>query len=260
MLSRPELFAYPGGSELSFELRMREQILNAAKALNSSGAGFSTFATDRCNPEYWIREPNGAFRLRSDRSPSAAIRDIFMNGRQYAFECATAIVIVLYKACLETIGENAYNNLFGNTYLFHWIVDRDLGLLTHPSTRFIPGDALYFDNPEYDPAMPQWQGENLIYMGDDQYYGHGIGITNAQRIIETLNSHRFPGAAKSAFLLPQATRPSFVKLAQSSAALGNATNPGIFGSTHSAGSGFGFGSAPFPFFRASIGSTLYLLG
>src|SRR5690606_11785293 len=97
--------------------------------------------------------------------PSDAIRDIFANGHLYGFECATAMIIVLYKAALDSIGEAAYNRLFANTYLYHWNVDRDLGLTTLPESRFIPGDILYFDNPEVDPSMPQWQGENVVYMG-----------------------------------------------------------------------------------------------
>lgn len=35
----------------------------------------------------------GGFLLRSGVTPASAIRDIFRNGRQYGFECATAIVI-----------------------------------------------------------------------------------------------------------------------------------------------------------------------
>jgi len=207
--------AYPDVRDLSFELRMREATIAAARALNASGAGFETFDTSRCNEEYWLREPNGAFRLRSDRSPADGIRDIFVNGPLYGFECATAIVIVFYKAALDTIGVEQFNRLFANTYLFHWNVDRDLGLTTVPTTRYVPGDCLYFDNPDVNPQTMQWQGENVILLGPDLYYGHGIGIRGATGIIEELNRNRRPGARRSAFLLEQATRPNYAKLAQS---------------------------------------------
>ncbi|WP_309119182.1 protein-glutamine gamma-glutamyltransferase [Paenibacillus sp.] len=205
--------AYPSVRDLDFELRMREATLEAARALNVSGVGFETFEHSRCNEDYWRREPNGAFRLRSDRKPSEALRDIYDNGPVYGFECATAIVIVFYKAALDMIGGAAYDRLFANTLLFHWNVDRDLGLTTIPSTRFVPGDCLYFDNPDVDPATMQWQGENVIYMGGDSYYGHGIGIRSADAIVAKLNEHRRPGAFRSAFLLPQTTRPTYMKLA-----------------------------------------------
>lgn len=239
---------YPTVPHLTFELRMRDQTMNAARALNASGAGFSTFEQSYCNPQYWNREPNGAFRIRPDRTPADAIRDIFVNGRLYGFECATAMIIVLYKAALESIGDAAYNRLFANTYLYHWNVDRDLGLTTRPETSFIPGDILYFDNPDVDPATPQWQGENVVFMGGGTYYGHGIGITSADSIVAALNAHRRPGASRSAFLLQQATRPDYARLSQSfAAAPGAYAMPGLPSA----------GGLPY---RATIGSGLYVFG
>lgn len=210
---------YPDERDLNFELRMREATLTAARDLNDSGAAFAVFERSRCNAEYWNRERNGAFRLRGDRPPSDAIRDIFAHGPLYGFECATAIVIVFYKAALDTIGDEAFNRLFANLYLFHWNVDRDLGLTTIPTRNFIPGDCLYFDNPDVNPETMQWQGENVIYMGPDVYYGHGMGIRNARDIIAELNANRRPGAVRSAYLMQQATRPDYVLLSQSSASL-----------------------------------------
>jgi len=231
---------YPRPAELNFELRLREATMEAAIELNGSGVAFETFENASCNPEYWRREPNGAFRLRGDRRPADAIRDIFANGPMYGFECATAIVIVFYKAVLDSIGDAAYDRLFANTYLFHWNVDRDLGLTTIPTVRFIPGDCLYFDNPDVDPDTMQWQGENVIYLGGDSYYGHGIGIRNAQDMIQELNRHRRPGATRSAYLLQQATRPDYVRLSLS------------------AGSPFGDVLPPGLPFRARIGHSLYM--
>lgn len=239
--------AYPQARDLDFELRFRDATIAAALALNASGAGFEVFETSRCNPEYWNREPNGAFRLRPDRRPSEGIRDIFVNGPLYGFECATAIVIVFYKAALDTIGDAAYDRLFANTYLFHWNVDRDLGLTTIRTTRFIPGDCLYFDNPDVDPNKMEWQGENVIYFGGDTYYGHGMGIRSSREIIDALNRNRRPGARRSAFLMRQATRPGYVKLSQEAASV-----PGYRGIP-----AFVDLSAPPPH-RALVGSRLYL--
>ncbi|MCI3919111.1 protein-glutamine gamma-glutamyltransferase [Paenibacillus sp. TRM 82003] len=237
---------YPSERDLSFEMRMRDATMNAARELNGSGAAFATFETSRCNETYWIREANGAFRLRPDVTPAAAMRDIFANGGAYGFECATAIVIVFYKAALDTIGEEAYNRLFANTYLFHWNVDRDLGLSTRPTSRFVPGDALYFDNPDVNPATMQWQGENVIYMGGDAYYGHGIGIARAETIVGKLNSHRRPGATRSAFLLQQATRPDYVRLSQAAGGVAGAgALPGMPGGLP---------------YQARIGETIYVFG
>lgn len=247
LLARPEPFVYPSVNALNFELRMREMTMNAARALNSSGVRFASFANSACNPAYWNRELNGGFRLRPDQAPADAIRDIFQSGPLYAFECATAIVIVFYKAVLDTIGETQYNRLFAGTYLYTWNTDRDLGLRTIPTTRFIPGDCLYFDNPEVDMSTPQWQGENVIYMGGNRYYGHGIGIATAERIIEVLNAHRRPGAVASAFMLDQATRPDYVYLSRFAG--NDLSRPGETGLPALAG------EVPI---RASLGHSIYL--
>ncbi len=239
--------AYPTFRELDFELRLREATMDAARALHESGVGFEVFERSRCNPEYWRREPNGAFRLRDDRRPSDALRDIFANGPAYGFECATAIVIVFYRAVLECIGDAAYDRLFAHTYLFHWNVDRDLGLTTIPAVRFVPGDCLYFDNPDVEPTTMQWQGENVIYMGGDLYYGHGIGMQSAAAIVAKLNEHRRPGALRSAYLLPQTTRPDYARLAL-------AAPPVAADAASLHGFEEGFPSLPF---RARIGGGVY---
>ena len=48
-------------------------------------------------------------------------------------------------------------------------------------------------------------GENVIVMGNDQYFAHGLGILTAEQIIQRLNSLR-KNAVQPAYLLNQATR------------------------------------------------------
>jgi protein-glutamine gamma-glutamyltransferase len=245
LLQRSQSAVYARMQDFQFEMRMREQTLAAAHQLNASGAAFAVFEYSRCNPQYWHREPSGAFRLRRDRSPARALNDIFAQGSLYAFECATAIVIVFYKATLDTIGEEAYNRLFANTFLFHWNVDENLGLTTVRTRQFTPGDSLYFDNPEVNPLMPQWQGENVIFMGGNRYFGHGIGIRSAQEIIMALNAKRAPFAFRSAYLMDQATRPNYASLSQAAA-------PGGVAHANSASIPSGWPH------RALVGNSLYL--
>ena len=78
---------------------------------------------------------------------------------------------------------------------------------------YIPGDRRYFVNPDVDPLTPQWQGENVIDLDGELYYGHGIGIYNAETIIKELNKNRSEGADESARLKDSAGRPNFKKLA-----------------------------------------------
>ncbi len=206
----PVVYRYTSMDALLFELQLRLQITEAAKAMYRSGAGFAVFSQSRCNPKYWIRTANGGFLLRPDAKPSEGMRDIFTNGQLYAFECAGAIIIMLYKAVLETIGDNAFNYFFQDLFLLSWEHDSDLRLVsTYNNREVYAGDVLYFKNPDFNPATPEWQGENVIMLDDNLYFGHGIGIRTGEEIIASLNRARRPGSRRSAYLDNLVIRPDF---------------------------------------------------
>ena len=102
MNSYQETYSYRDYSQFLFELNLRLASINAAKELYKSGVKFATFATSRCNEKLWTLTRHGGFVIRPGVKPSDAIRDIFNNGQLYAFECATSIVIVYYKAVLAS--------------------------------------------------------------------------------------------------------------------------------------------------------------
>ncbi len=138
-----------------------------------------------------------------------------MNGYKYAFECSTAIVIVLYKAVLDSIEEHEFNRLFADLLLYDWHYDDDLRLIQEQgSAGAYSGDILYFKNPDVNPETPEWQGENVVKMGKDLYYGHGIGIQSAQGMIAKLNRHRKPGSHTPAYLTDLVIYPDFLYLSQ----------------------------------------------
>jgi hypothetical protein len=124
----PIVYSYQSIDELSFELKLRKNIILSARAMNQSNVQFEVFAKSRCNPQYWHLTSTGGFQLRYGVKPSDAIQDIYMNSSQYAFECATAKAIIYYHAVLILIGEYFFNQLFKNIYLYSWHVDPDLGL------------------------------------------------------------------------------------------------------------------------------------
>lgn len=198
-----------------FEAIMRQNIVGAAQALNYSGVSFADFENSRSNPQYWTMTDQGGFRIRKEVTPAEGIRDIFRNGRMYAFECATAMVIVLYKAVLDSIGDQQFNQLFANILLYDWHYDEDLRLIqVQGSHRAAPGDILYFINPDVSPETPEWKGENTIKLNDTMYYGHGMGILPAEEIIASLNRHRRPGSNRSAYLTENIVFPDFAYLSQ----------------------------------------------
>jgi protein-glutamine gamma-glutamyltransferase len=208
------VYNYDSLRVLAFELKLRMEIVSSARDLNQSGAIFATFEESRCNTDYWELNEIGVFKLKAGVKPSTGIRDIFFSGFKYAFECATAMVVVYYKAVLESLHEQTFNELFANISLYSWNHDPDLGINSYIAKDYFPGDVRYFKNPDVNPETSEWQGLNVVVMGDGSYYGHGAGITTADHIIFILNQQRKPGATQSAYLLDQVTRPNFKRIAQ----------------------------------------------
>ncbi|MFD1040508.1 protein-glutamine gamma-glutamyltransferase [Virgibacillus byunsanensis] len=212
MNESPLLYAYQSVNELSFELVLRESIMTSAQLMNQGDAEFATFETSRCNPQYWQLTMFGGFQLKPNVRPADAINDIFLNSSLYAFECAGAMLITYYHAVLQNIGESSFNQLFSNLFIYSWHSDPDLGIHLSFSNNFLPGDVIYFKNPDFDPQASQWRGENAVVLGNGLYFGHGLGILTSEGIIESLNSVRKPGATRSAYLTDTIARPSFKRL------------------------------------------------
>ncbi|MCZ8522302.1 MULTISPECIES: protein-glutamine gamma-glutamyltransferase [Paenibacillus] len=215
----PVVFEYPSLAALQFELRLRSAIVEAAVGLQESDAEFESFKESRCNEAYWTRTAGGGFRQRPEVRTSEAIRDIYKNGKAYAFECATAVIIVLYKAVLETIGEAGFDRLFRHLFLMSWHHDSLLHLITvYGKGEVYPGDTQYVKNPEVNPKVIEWQGENVIKLRGDAYFGHGVGIGRIDLFVNKLNRHRLPGSKVSAYLLDEATYPNFFALLEAAGA------------------------------------------
>lgn len=205
----PYIHQYLSMNELLFEIQLRKNIILSAKTLNQSAAEFESFDKSKANPQFWYVTEEGGFQLKQGVKPSAAIRDIYTNSNLYAFECATAILIIIYYAVLNTIGDRLFNQYFQNLYLYSWHADTDLGIQTIENNYFIPGDVVYFNNPDFDPTMPWWRGENAILLEDGTFAGHGVEIKTADQMIQYLNEVRKPFSTQSAYLMKDVTRPSF---------------------------------------------------
>jgi protein-glutamine gamma-glutamyltransferase len=214
LMGDPDVHSYNSLEKLEFELTLRSNIISSAKLMSQGEARFETFAGSRGNSEYWGMSSKGGFQLREDVEPAAAIQDVFENSSLYAFECATAMIIIYYHAVLKTIGRKLFNQLFQNLYLYSWHTDSDLAVQSVLTKHLVPGDVAYFNNPDYHPETPWWRGENAIVMGDGMYFGHGIGIKTAQEITDFLNSVRQPDSTTPAALINLVARPSFNHLAE----------------------------------------------
>lgn len=216
MNSSPDTYRYNSLDELRFELLLRREIANASRELNNSRFSFAVFHKSRANPMFWDRTSNGGFRLKSGVRASDAIIDIFRRGEKYATECATAMLIVYYKALLNVFGEEKFNRTVKNIYMMNWHnIDPIIGEVGVPRKvgELLIGDRAYIKNPDVDPKHPEWQGENIIVLPHGLNYGHGMGIQTVDYIIRALNSKRRRGSTRTAYLMDVAARPNFKKLA-----------------------------------------------
>ncbi len=185
------------------QARMQLAVVKAARDFAAAGVAFSgSSRTDKVNKALWWMGFGGKMGVRQGVRESEAINDIFVHGSSYGMECATATLVILYKAILDRIGPKDFDEAFAKTRLFRWEIEDDdfkkakrVGKLPG----FWPGDHTYFKNPDFDPSNSAFQGENVIYLGNGEYFGHGIGLVTERQLIEGLNGLRRPGARRSAF-------------------------------------------------------------
>ncbi|MCA0173370.1 protein-glutamine gamma-glutamyltransferase [Bacillus sp. RAR_GA_16] len=207
-------YAYRSVDALLFEIRFRVSITNSSRELYYSGVQFADFYRSRCNPMFWHLLPDGAFQLKSGVPASEAILDIYRNGPMYAFECATAMIIILYHAAVKMLPAPKFNQLFANMRLWGWKFDQDLQIVHNIPPDYLPGDIRYVKNPDVNPLTPEWQGENIVDLGDGTFFGHGLGFRTIDGMIEALAMRRRPGAMRMPYLMLPATRPGFSYLYQ----------------------------------------------
>lgn len=214
MQNDPAPYSYSSVNEFLFEIQVRANIIKSAKEMDQGESDFTVFESARCNPRYWQRTSQGGFMLRSDVEPATAIQDIYRNSSLYGFECATACVIIYYHAILRSIGAKLFNMLFQNLYLYSWHTDADLGLITFYSNHYLPGDVVYFKNPDFHPQTPWFRGLNAVVLEDGKFFGHGFSIMAGDEIIKFLNEKRTPNSQNAAYLSNLLSRPSFNYLAK----------------------------------------------
>jgi hypothetical protein len=191
------------GKTRAQQASMQLNIVKAAKAFHAAGVNFSgSSKTDKVNKDLWWMGYGGKMGVRQGVKPSDALNDIFKNGDKYGMECATGTMVIFYKGILDTIGPKDFDRAFEKTRLFRWDIKDDdfkkaekVGKLPG----YWPGDHTYFKNPDFDPAHSAFQGENVIYLGEGMYFGHGLGVVSEQGVIDSLNGLRKPGAKKGAY-------------------------------------------------------------
>ena len=148
--------------------------------------------------------------------PSDALNDLIENGDAYCFECATAMMVIYHKAILDHIGAEKFDAAFTDPKMlafFRWdIEDSDFTdtkkLVEDPSLSGlppVPGSHYYFANPDASDENSAFRGENVIYLGDNKYYAHGVVgasggyIVTEEELMATLSALRKPGSKKKPY-------------------------------------------------------------
>lgn len=211
------------GKALSDRVRIGESIVRASHEMAKAKHGFGDLDF---NPGAWHADEDEDFPTTMYANPgvpaSVALMDIFNNPDMYQFECATAQVIVRYRAMLDLLGEEDFNRICGDLRIGVWDQEDHAAEIWKVSGRASaaggheevtmpeaergkvkPGDYTYFKNWDVSPSAKEagWQGENVIALGDGMYYGHPFGIVSDEKIIQYLNKNRNPGSTRSASLL-----------------------------------------------------------
>jgi protein-glutamine gamma-glutamyltransferase len=219
------------GQALCDKVRIGAAMVEAAYAMDAAKHDFD--GTLKANPTFW-KNPGGemaTMTLKPGKRASEAIRDIFANPDKYQFECATALVILRYKAMLELLGEKDFDRICKDLKVGPWDQEDHAaktwkveGKASDGSkveatkddiARLKPGDYTYFKNWSVSLAgyNAGWQGENVIFLGKGMYYGHPFGVISGQEIVDYLNEHRNPRAKREASLMDVRARidPSILK-------------------------------------------------
>jgi protein-glutamine gamma-glutamyltransferase len=197
-------------------------------AAHDMGKAKHRFGDLEANPVVWeVDEDNpNVMYSNGDFPPSVALMDIFNNPEMYSFECATAMVILRYKAMLDLIGEEDFNRICDDLRIGVWDQEdhaaaiwkvsgqsnggEQVDMTAETKAEMMPGDYAYFKNWDVTEAAFKggWQGENVIFLGEGKYYGHPFGITEGTKIVKYLNKHRNIGSTRSASLLDLHARVS----------------------------------------------------
>lgn len=206
--------------KLADQAVVAKAMVDASYAMNGAGVSFALIKDHRANPDFWTVSPGGVLELKPGVKPSDAVADIVKNGSKYGFECATGLVAVYYQAMLDVLGPKDFDRVAADLKLGPWVMEDDLEelmVISSPKAGWTeqdlgeyqvrPGNYYYFKNWDVTPEAKArgWQGENVIYLGEGKYYGHGIGLGDAELFVGKLRSEAEPGGREPSLLNIEAT-------------------------------------------------------
>jgi protein-glutamine gamma-glutamyltransferase len=202
------------GAALRDRVKIGAAMVGACEDMDKAKHQFALIKDQSFNAAFWAPAGNGGFTLKPGVRPSDAVNDIFKNPSLYKFECATALVIVHYKAMVDLLGPKDFDTVCANLKMGPWVYESTMqtnwkisGGETDASperqAQLRAGDYTYFKNWDVSETgrAAGWQGENVISLGGGKYYGHPFGVSTQEHIVTYLNQHRNAGSTRSAGML-----------------------------------------------------------
>jgi len=165
---------------------MRLAIIAKMRQLNTDHDIFFYGNPKDTDSPFWEPGPPGrALYFRQvDGTPYEAIVSIMDGSSSTDGECYGALWCCVWWGAAQALGEERFNELhpdpldLGRTQTFSMHL---MGVSERSASVFVPGDVLYIRNYNYAEAADNhralvlngalWRGENLIYIGDDEFAG-----------------------------------------------------------------------------------------
>lgn len=177
MLASPLAFEYPSYAEFAASVRIRRNIVEAARR---TGLSFHTSEIERPE-EYWTYTEGRGFTLLPGRSLIDALvmaTQPEVSGQQYSFSCyrASEYVTVLgiaqelavsNPALLSQLQQHWQSRAIMSRQ-FHDVFLREYGSMEAPLPPgyYVPGDRLWFRNPDaHSSDVEGFEGSWVIYLG-----------------------------------------------------------------------------------------------
>ena len=177
MLLSPVAFEFPSHAELTSHLRMRRNIVLAAR---KTALAFHTTGLDRPQ-DCWAYSEDSGFTVRPGHSLAAALEKATQpeaSGKRYAFSCyrATEYVILLAVAqetahCNPALLASLQRHWERRAIVsgrFHEVFLREYGTMEEPlpPQYYVPGDRLWFRNPDaHSSDVSGYEGSWVFYLG-----------------------------------------------------------------------------------------------
>lgn len=205
-------------------VRVGAAVVSACLEMHQAHHEFAIAPRQKFSSEFWRRDGQlshfATFHLKPGAKASAAMNDVFLHPDGYRFECATALVLVYYRAIQKLIGDSDFDRIMGDLKIGPWEFEADLerflvrsGRGDQPATE-ARSRELTFGEYTYTKnwAVSWWgwakgcQGQNQIRLDEDLYYAHSYELVGQGDIVARENGARVWGAKTSASMTDRQER------------------------------------------------------